>query len=388
MVVDAFASLRSRVPISTLLAWRNLAHDRARLYVAVAGISFSVLLMGVQLGLMFGFAQTASGLISHAGADLWIFHEGAQNVDQTPVIPLRWRFRALATPGVGSASAYLVRFSEMRRRDGGTESVLMVGYDLASGLGGPWNMVAGNTLELRRSGGVVVDQLYLEKLDVTELGNIIEIAGRRARIVGFTRGIRTFVQSPYVFAAFDNGQVMSRMQASEANFILVRLAPGATAGATADALMARIPDSQVLTSAQFARLTVGYWLFSTGVGAYLLLGCSLGIIVGVAITAQTLYASVSDHLPEYATMRAMGARNAYLKKVILQQAMLSGVIGYLVGMMAALAIIGLIGDGAVAMVMPWYAVAALGVIAIAMCSASGLLAIGRVMRASPTTIFR
>lgn len=374
--------------ISTLLAWRNLVHDRARLYVAVAGIGFSVLLMGVQLGLMFGFAQTASGLVNHAGADLWVLRAGAQNVDQTPIIPLRWKYEALETPGVRSAEAYVVRFSVLRKPDGGSESVLVVGYDLVSGLGGPWAIVEGDTAMLRQSGGVVVDRLYLGRLGVNGVGDTVEIAGKRARIVGLTRGVRTFVQSPYVFTSFANGQMMSAIQGTEANFILVRLDPGQAAAPVARALEASIQDAQVLTSAQFARKTVAYWLFSTGVGIYLLLGCSLGIIVGVAITAQTLYASVSDQLPEFATLRAMGATDAYLKRVILQQAILSGAIGYVAGMIAALVIVGTIGDGSVAMVLPWQAVIGLGVLAIAMCAASGLLAIRRVMRTEPTSIFR
>jgi putative ABC transport system permease protein len=84
--------------ISTLLAWRNLAHDRSRLGVVILGAAFAVLLMAVQLSLRFGFADTAAGLVNHSGADLWICGRGTKNFDQAVEIPARRRFEAMEIP--------------------------------------------------------------------------------------------------------------------------------------------------------------------------------------------------------------------------------------------------------------------------------------------------
>ena len=105
------------------------------------------------------------------------------------------------------------------------------------------------------------------------------------------------------------------------------------------ALAARLPDREVLTQHEFRKRSLDYWLFETGAGAALIAGAALGIIVGVVIVAQTLYSSTKDHLNEFATLRALGASAGYINKVILMQAMLSAVIGYVLGMVLSFVVI-------------------------------------------------
>ena len=89
----------------------------------------------------------------------------------------------------------------------------------------------------------------------------------------------------------------------------------------------------------FRQRSLDYWLFETGAGSALIAGALLGIIVGVVIVAQTLYASTKDHLNEFATLRALGASAGYIHRVILMQAILSAVIGYVLGMCLSLVVI-------------------------------------------------
>ena len=90
----------------------------------------------------------------------------------------------LATPGVRTASKYIAQFTQWKRPDGRQESVQVVGIDVASGLGLPWNIVAGTLDDLRKPDAVFVDEIYREKLGVERIGQIVEIRGRRARIAG------------------------------------------------------------------------------------------------------------------------------------------------------------------------------------------------------------
>lgn len=147
----------SRFSLTGLLAWRNLAHDRVRLIVASVGIVFAVVLMAIQISLLVGFAHTAAGLIDHADVDLWISARGTKNIDQAVEIPQRWRYKALQVPGVASADNYITHFALLRRPDGGSESVVLVGYDIDRAVGGPWDLVEGSTADLKRQGGIIVD---------------------------------------------------------------------------------------------------------------------------------------------------------------------------------------------------------------------------------------
>ena len=94
----------------------------------------------------------------------------------------------------------------------------------------------------------------------------------------------------------------------------------------------------MLTKAEFRARSLDQWLFSTGAGVALIGGALLGLLVGTVIVAQTLYSSTKDHLHEFATLRALGSSASYIHRVILTQAGVSAVLGYLLGMAIALVI--------------------------------------------------
>jgi putative ABC transport system permease protein len=374
--------------MSTLLAWRNLAHDSSRLAVVILGVAFAVVLMAIQLSLLFGFAQTAAGIISHSGADLWICGRGTKNVDQAGEIPARRRFEAMEIPGVARAEDFIVHFGVLRRPEGGTEFVVLVGYNVSSGVGGPWNLVEGSVDDLKRPEAIVIDDLYMEKLGISHIGQTVEINNRRTRVVGITHGIRTFVQSPYIFSSFETAQTIGGISKDATKYILIKLKEDADKNEVKKALTKKMPSVDIYDGKTFEFATQFYWLFSTGAGMDLILAAFLGVVIGVVITAQSLYASAVDHLPEYATMRAMGASDSYLRGLIIKQALIVAVVGYSIGITIAMLVVELAANGVAAMLLPWPLILSLGGVTIGMCAFAGLMAIRRVIRVNPTSIFR
>ena len=182
--------------IAFRLAWRNITRDYVRLAIAVIGVGFAVLLMTVQSGLLIGFATTSSSLIDKSQADLWIVPRGAKDVDQAGQMLERQKYLALGIQGVDSVDSLVVRFADWKRPDGGTESVIVVGIDPVQPVLRPWNFIAGSTENLSVADGIIVDELYSQKLGVSRVGETVEIMNRRARVVGITSRIRTFTQSP------------------------------------------------------------------------------------------------------------------------------------------------------------------------------------------------
>ncbi|GMV29822.1 MAG: putative ABC transporter, permease protein [Rhodanobacteraceae bacterium] len=378
----------SRVSGTSLLAWRNLSHDRARFVVTLVGVLFAVLLMGVELGLLLGFARTTSGLVDHTAADLWITPAGTTNVDIAGRLDERRRFEALAVPGVASVDMLMMQFAFWRKPDGGTESVSMVGFNLATGQGRPWNLVEGRLEDLQQDDAVIIDRLYAGKLGVTALGQTVEINNRRARVVGFTAGIRTFTQSPYVFTTHRNAQHFTFFRPDQTTYLLVTLEDGADAASVRNALQARLGRVDVWFAAEFARAAQRYWLITTGAGSALLLAALLGLIVGIVIVGQTLYATTVDRLPEYATLRAMGAPNRYLYHVILKQAAISAVFGFGGGMLLVALVVAASTGSTVAVAMPVGLIGVLAVLTLCMCALGALVSIRRVTRIDPTSVFQ
>ncbi len=154
-------------------------------------------------------------------------------------------------------------------------------------------------------------------------------------------------------------------------------------------LIERLPDTEVLTHEEFRARSLNYWMFNTGAGAALIMGAALGIIVGVVIVAQTLYASTKDHLNEFATLRALGASASYIHAVILIQALLSAVIGYILGMALALFVIyGLASKSATLTILMTPKLAAyLFALTVGMCVFAAITAIFKVTRIDPAGVF-
>ena len=378
-----------RVPLlgTSLLAWRNLSHDRARFIVTLIGVGFSVLLMGVELGLLVGFARTTSGLVDHSHVDLWITPAGTTNVDIAGRLDERRRFQALAVPGVASVGKLMLQFGFWKKPDGGNESVSLVGIELDSDKLQPWNLVEGQVADLQQQDAVIIDRLYADKLGVRAVGDTVEINSRRARIVGFTSGLRTFTQSPYVWMTHRNALVYPNYRPDQTTYLLVSLKPGADAEQVRRALHERLGRVDVWHRADFARQAQKYWLITTGAGSALLLSALLGLVVGIVIVGQTLYATTVDRLPEYATLRAIGAPASYLNRVILKQAAISAAFGFGLGTLAVYAIVAITSYGNVAVIVPLWLVLVLAVLTIFMCMFGALISIRRLVRIDPTSVF-
>jgi len=370
------------------LAWRNLVHDKVRLLVTVTGVVFAVVLIVVELGLFLGFTTTTSGLIDRSRADLWITGARVPYIEMGVPYSERKLSTVLATPGVRQATKYIVRFSQWQRPDGRQESVQVVGFDPGQTLGGPWNVVEGRAADLKAADNVIVDELYKSKLGVSRVGEVFEIRGHRARVVGFTSGIRSFTTSPYVFTSFKTAQDYVTLAEDQTVFILVKAAAGEDIEALRARLLARVKDVDVLTNAEFSNKTRFYWMFTTGAGVAVLLAALLGLVVGVVVVAQTIYATTMDHLREYGTLKAMGATNGYLYRVIIQQAVISAVIGYSLAMVVSSFVVRESGKGGAAILLPLPMAVGMLALTIAMCTGAALVSINKVTRLDPATVFK
>ena len=370
------------------LAERNLVHDKVRLAVTLTGIIFAVVLIVVQLGLFIGFATTTSGLIDHAGADIWIGPKHVPYLEQASPLSERKLYEALATPGVQAAEKYIVRFSDWQRSNGGHEGIQVVGFNPDSSLGRPWNIVAGKLEDLKSPDAVFVDQFYADKLGVTHLGEVFEIRGHRARVVGFTKGIRAFTTTPYVFTTFKNAQNYSSLNEDQTLYILVKAEPGTDLQSLKHGLMEHVRDVDVFTAKEFSRMTRFYWMFSTGAGVAVLLAAVLGLVVGVVVVAQTIYATTMDHLREYGTLKAMGAPNRYVYTVIIKQAAISAVIGYVLGMLVSIFVVHGSQKVGASILLPRPMAVGMFVLTLLMCIVAAVVSINKVTHIDPAMVFK
>jgi len=370
------------------LAQRNLMHDKVRLAVTLTGVVFAVVLIVVELGLFVGFTVTTSSIIDKSRVDLWIVSRGTPYIEQGSAFSERKLYQVLATPGVASADKYIVRFSNWKTPEGAEEGIQIVGFNPYSGIGGPWNVVEGSIEELKTPDAVMVDEIYKKKLGVTKVGETFEIDGRRARVVGFTRGIRAFTTTPYVFTSFKNAQGYTRIGEDQTFFILVRGVPGTDMAALQERLGSRLHDVDVLSTSRFSSMTRIYWMFTTGAGVAVLIAALLGLVVGVVVVAQTIYATTMDHIREYGTLKAMGAPNSYIYRVIITQAGISAVAGYGLAMFVSVFIVHASRSGGAAILLPWQMAVGIFFLTLLMCVTAAVVSINKVTSLDPAMVFR
>ena len=370
------------------LAFRNLFHDRVRLAVTLVGILFSIVLVAVQLGLYLGASKIITANIDHANADLWITIFGAKSFeDGGMLLTPRERHAALATPGVKAVIPLVVRFAEWRKPEGGSTRVVIVGTDAEDGGLAPWNLVEGSWQDIKAPEAVAVDRTYLDELGIKGIGDTSQIADGRVRVRALTDGIRSFTQSPYAYTTLNRARSLFGAGSEATTFYLVQLEPGANVDKVRTDLERRLEGAEVLTQAEFRDRSLKQWLFRTGAGVALIGGALLGSLVGTVIVAQTLYSSTKDHLSEFATLRALGSSAGYIHQVILAQAGISAVIGYMLGISIALGVLVLSRHTALPMVMTPGLAFWLFTLTVGMCAISALSAIVKVTKIDPATVF-
>jgi putative ABC transport system permease protein len=370
------------------LAARNLFHDRLRFIATLVGITFSVVLVMVQMGLFLGFGHMVTTMIDHANADLWVLPKGAKCFEDPSVLDVRLRDKIASVDGVASAAPLVIGFSDWRIESGEVTPVFIIGADLKADALLPWNVVEGDARALSQWGTVVVDRTYFDRLGIKGLNATAEIRGHRVKVVALTDGIRSFTTTPYVFVDQKDARFYTGMLPSRASELIVRLKADSDRAKATQTIRDRVGgDVEVLTTDEFRKRSSSFWLFGTGAGAALFAGALLGVIVGTVIVAQTLYSSTKDHLSEFATLRAMGSSNNYIYGVIIYQALLNAVIGFIIAGGIGYEVVRMTAKSALPIVITPWLVAALLVLTIVMCVASGIVAIMRVVRIDPASVF-
>lgn len=373
------------------LAIRNLFHDRIRLVVTMVGILFSIVLVAVQLGLYLGSRNMIISMIERTNSDLWITIFGAKSFEEGGILlSPGQRHQALATPGVKAVIPIISSFAEWRKPNGGSTRVVVVGIDKESGGLEPWNLVQGTWEDIRAPDAIAVDKSYLKDLGIEGVGSTAQIAAGRVKVRAVTEGIRSFTQSPYVFTTLQRARNLLNLdgdRADKSTFYLVQLEPNAKIEDVRKSLQERLEATEVLTKQEFRDRSLKQWLFKTGAGIALIGGALLGILVGTVIVAQTLYSSTKDHINEFATLRALGSSATYIYKVILAQAGLSAILGYILGMIIALSILYFSRNSPLPLVMTPGLAFWLFALTVFMCAISAVSAIVKVTKIDPATVF-
>ncbi|WP_159787164.1 FtsX-like permease family protein [Sodalinema gerasimenkoae] len=414
------------------LARKNLLEDIPRFLIAQAGIVFAVTLVTVQMGIFRGFLKSTALIPERSEADIWISSEEMVYFELTPSLPVELLFQAREVEGVALAEPLLLPPGQWNGPGGTIAPLRLIGFDPGGELFSPWNLTQGSLARLQTPYTIIVDDSQLDALNLEGLGDRGMINSLPAEVVGVTEGTQSIASSVFVFTSLETANTYattgigtsvncqvdtdgnmactntyqrqprtsseaieppptpSPLRRSDAlTHILIRAEAGEDLQGLKQRLNEALPGTQAFTSQELAQRTRDYWQNRTGIGFVLGFGAGLGVVVGIAIVGQILYSSVSDRLKEFGTLKAMGASDWVLYRVIIEQALWMAVLGYLPGMALCLGLSQWVSSsmGIIILITPASA-AGIFLLTTVMCVGSGFFAIQKVTRVDPAIVFK
>lgn len=371
------------------LGLRMLFHDRLRFALTAFGVAFSVMLVLVQVGLFDGLVGYAADTIFPiTDADLWVTSKNTQNIDFANYFPEEFVDRVRSVAGVERADNLLVNFMPIHLPNGSSDGVMVYGMTHFWRWGVPWNVVSGRPLDLRRGPYLFLDDFATHRYGPFHVGEYREIVNQRFKIIGVVHGVRSFTTVPVAFLSFSRAQKLSDITVGKTAYILVKLASGQDVESVARAIRRRLPYNDVYTRAQWARKSQDYWIFKTGLGFNMGMIVFLGCLVGVVILGQTLYTTTMEHLREFGMVKAIGGSNADIYRILVRQALVIAVVGFLTGTGLAFAVKPLVHRADIDMVL---SPALLGIVLVAtllLCLIASAISFRKVSSIDPVLLFR
>jgi len=378
------------------LAWLLLTRQPVRLAVALAGISFAGILMFMQLGFRDGLFEASVVIHRRFDADLVLISPRTSSSISMAAFPRRRLVQTMSDPDVKGITPINWAFLRWRNpEDRSTRQLLAMGFEPNDPL------LIDSDLKQKAQLLTQRNRVLFDELSREEFGPIgkwfregrtveTELSGKRVRVVGLvsigpsfgadgnlitsTETLRSFLPDP------PEGSI---------EIGLVRLNEQADAASVKDRLNKRLPeDVKVYTKGEFEEIEKNYWRTSTAIGFIFTLGAAMGFVVGCVIVYQILYSDVSDHLPEYATLMAMGYPLTTLLAVVAREGLLLAIMGYIPAFAAGSGLyritqsatkLPVIMDGPKALLVFF--------LILVICMGSALLAMRKLAEADPAEIF-
>jgi len=384
--------------IMNFVALKMLIGDRAKYLGILMGLTFASLLITQQLAIFVGLMGRTFGFLSDtAQADIWVMDPKVQFIDDVKPLQDTILYRVRSVSGVEWAVPLYKGLIKARLGDGNFQTCNVVGLDDATLLGGPPEMVQGKLADLRRSDGVIVDEVgAADKLAKVgpdgksvplQIGDTLELNDRRAVVVGICKMTRTFQSQPMLYTTYTRAVQFAPAERHLLSFIMVKAKLGENIQAVCDRIT-KGTGYAAYTSDRFKAVTVSYFMKYTGIPINFGISVLLGFIVGTAIAGQTFFNFTLDNLRYFGTLKAMGASNGTLFRMIVLQAALAGGIGYGLGVGAASAFGWATRHTELAFQLPWQLLVLSAGAVVLICVGSSLVSMLKVVRLEPAIVFR
>jgi putative ABC transport system permease protein len=400
------------------VALKMLMGDRAKYLGILMGITFAALLITQQLSIFIGLMTRTFGFLSDTRLpDIWVMDPKVQFVDDIKPLQDTVLYRVRGIEGVDWAMPLYKGLLKARLQSGAFQTCNVIGLDDATLAGGPAEMVEGTLADLRRSEGIIVDDVgaatRLARVPEDaqgrpikgaqalplKVGDTLELNDRRAVVVGICRVSRTFQSQPVIYTTYTRAMQYAPRERKLLSFVLVKAKPGVDPQELCDRIESQSSGGGptggdehkrliAMTTEAFSWKTVWYFMKYTGIPINFGIAVTLGFLVGTAIAGQTFYQFTLDNLRQFGSLKAMGATNTRLLMMIMLQALVVGLIGYGIGVGLASLFGQLTGRTELAFRLVPQTLLATGMAITLICVLASVVSLWRVMKLEPAMVFK
>jgi putative ABC transport system permease protein len=341
----------------------------------------------------FGLLKWTTSHLSNIRATLWVVDRKVEQANELKALRDTDVNRVRSVTGVAWAVPLYLTIQPAKLADGNFKPLQLVGLDNTTLVGRPPLLLKGRLEDIRLPNAIILDELGIQRLSVgrakrLDLGDTFEFNDREARIVGICRSERHFFGYPYAYATYTQALQFAPKQRKMLSLVLAEPAPGWTPERAAKQIETET-GMKAFTVEELFWATIWWYFRNTGIPASFLTIIVLGFLVGTAISGQTFYTFVHENLRHLGALKAMGASNGLLARMLLLQAFTVGFVGYGLGVFLTV-LFGrtVLRTGQPPFMLPWQLPVGTFCVIMLICSLSALIGIRKVMKLEAAVVFR
>jgi putative ABC transport system permease protein len=374
------------------IALKMLIGDRAKYLILVTAISFATLLITQQTSIFLGLLRWSTATIKNTRVPLWIVDPLVEQPGEVfPLLDTDLN-RVRSIRGVKWAVPLFFSIQQVRLENGVFKPVQLIGLDTTTLIGGPSKMITGNLYHIWDHSSVIIDEIAVQHFSSSNdkkigVGDTFEINDREVKVAGICKAEYSFFGYPYVYTTFDKAKELIPFQRRNVSFIL-----GAPESENDLIEVARKVENEtglkVFTEDEFFWSTIRWIFKNTGIPISFSMIVIMGFLVGIAVSGQTFYSFVLENIKHLGALKAMGASNTLLCRMLIFQALLVGFLGFGIGIGIA-SLFGHIAlrQGNIPFFMPYQILTGTFFIILTICTFSAILGIIRIRKLQAFEVF-
>ncbi len=372
-----------------LVARKNLFSEKTRLAISVGGVALSVFLIGILLSLFRGWSQQVGGFVEKVPADLWVANDGTTDfIEAASILPDSLGTQLSFVPAIDKVSPLIVRPMAMYRqgdKPDNTFDVQFVAYDPQIGIGGPLRVIEGKSPP--GPDEIVIDEQLSRRRDV-KIGDKLVKGTKSLTVVGYSSG-GDFVYTQTAFTTITTAIDFLDLNPKETRtFFAITLRDPSQRDEVAKRLELAIPGVKLITGQSFAQETRSRILGN--ILPILIVVLIVAFVVGLAVAGLTIYTATVEKSREYGILKAEGFTNSFLYRVVFEQSIITGALGFLVGAGLTVLIAPFAQDNVPQFVVfvRWQDILAIAGITLCMSMIAAYIPIRRMASIDPVTVFK